>query len=176
MMGIGALAGGVGSIMGGMSANQDAKDQARLVKRQGHANAYAASVEAENERTASRLLQGTARAQYAASGIRTDVGSAADVSTSISQESIDKQAKLAWGGRIHQENAAIEAAALRKRGKNAQTAGIIEGVSGMATGMASAGSAGMNNLDMRASATSAGRPDPFGAFTNPTFLSGVFGV
>lgn len=141
MMGVGALTSAAGTLMGASQQAQGMKDRANLIARQGGAESYAASVEAENLRTQNELRQGAARAAFAASGVDPSTGTPMDVARSMDKENIDETAKIIWGADLRRENAMLEASSGKRGAKDLMTAGAIGAVG-----------------------------DTIGTFTDPTYL------
>lgn len=105
--------GGVGSIVGGVLANRDAKANAKNVRRIGAA-------EEEDKRRANRRIIASQQVAFAKAGIATGTGTALDVLGDTVAEAELAALRVRFGRKA-------EADALKDQGRAALTAGIIEG-------------------------------------------------
>lgn len=110
----------------GKNANKLAGAQAGLLDYQAQVERQAAMQEAQNIREDAREVQGAARTQYAASGVKVDTGTAALVNEEIVRRSeLDAFTAILEGNR-RGRNLETEAAGVRSQGKQAQRAGYAQ--------------------------------------------------
>lgn len=140
-IGLGTIAGlagnllsGAGSIAGGMNAAQQAKMQARQLERQAQEEKAAARREAfrkreEGERIGSRQL-----AVAAASGGGVNDPTVLDIMGDTAAETEIQAEELEYAGNVRASDLENYASAVRAGGKQAATAGMVKGITSIASG------------------------------------------
>jgi len=150
-----------GAVAGGIQANNTAKYNAKILERQGRQEIMSAASEAGSIRRKAQQETGSQIASVAGSGFEID-GSPADVIAQNAAEMELESMQTLWSGQAKAVTYQNQARMTRFEGKQAQTAGIISGVSTMAMGAASAFGGGGMSLPLGQKGYGMG-----GAGTNP---------
>lgn len=127
----------VGALSSGNAASSAAEYNARLAERNAQISRDQAAADAEQQQRHARLVIGTARAGYGASGITLE-GSPLDVlAMSASNAELDRQSIL-YRGELRGMGYDSEAALDRQRASTANTQGFFGAASALLTGGAKA--------------------------------------
>lgn len=133
LLALGLSAGG--AIASGAQQQQMANYQAKAYEQQAQAEGQASAFEAAQERKKQELQQAAARAAVGASGVAV-AGSPTEVlAANAKQGQLDIKA-IQYGSQIRQNSLRTQADISKFSGKQAMTAGIINGVTGLASGIA----------------------------------------
>ncbi len=132
----GAAISAAGSIAQGAQANAMAQAQSAAYQNAAENEQHASAYEAMQTRHQQSLEQARARAQVGASGVAFQGSPSAVLSANAGQDELDAQAIL-YGSTLRQNQLYDQAAISEWSGQQAQTAGIIGGVSNFVSGISS---------------------------------------
>lgn len=133
-----------GAVAGGIQAKQMGDYQGKAYEQQAQADAQATAFEMGQERKRQELLQANARAQVGASGVAL-AGSPTTVLTANARQNELDLAAMRYGSQLRQNGLGTQASISRYSGKQARTAGYIEGASTLMSGLKSVKFGGGNN-------------------------------
>lgn len=130
---LGAAVSAVGSIAGGNAANKQAKQQSRILEQQAMEEKAAAYREAQRKRKEASVLESRQVAAAAVSGGGVNDPGVLDIIGDTAAEGEVQAQELKYAGDVRANDLSNQAASVRYTGKQEKTAGLIKGVSTIAT-------------------------------------------
>ena len=138
-----AATGALGSLLGGLASGAEANRQVEAYNQAGDAAMKQARNAAAAERDRFRVLAGSQKAAYGASGVDVNAGSPLDVLADTDATGEVSAMQLLYSGELEKWNNKIQAKSVRRKGDLALLGGILS----MATGFAQAGSGLMKEIN-----------------------------